>query len=140
MHLDKLEYLAKLAEAVSNDWQPTLVEADQGDQQTFSWMRSDRRGASVPAAIAEHVAAWCPELVLELIGEIRRRDVLLERARDFAVAVGIGHYDWTDEAAVSYKEVRIDNKKIADAFAWSKDLDQLRREIEERANYREAKK
>jgi hypothetical protein len=65
-------------------------------------------------------------LVLMESQEIRKRDVLIDRAKEFASELGTVPYDWTEHASVSYREVQIEKSTIVKTVNWLVDVAKLK--------------
>jgi hypothetical protein len=125
MSLEDLEYKAKLAEATFPEWTSNLVSPDHETLSTFPWMKVFKGSACLPTIAADHISAASPFEVMKLIEGIRERDTLIERVKEFALAISTGHHDWTDPDAVTHREVKIAIPTIQKAVLWLTELKRL---------------
>jgi hypothetical protein len=126
MNFEELEYKAKMAQAAFPDWTPLPVLAGKDGMRTFPWVLKHKEERYIPTLVAEHIAAVQPLYLFELLEEIRKRDVLIDRAKEFASELGTVPYDWTEHASVSYREVQIEKSTIVKTVNWLVDVAKLK--------------
>ena len=126
MNLDELEYKAKIALAAFPNWTAQALPADHEKMRIFPWILEHKTGKYIPTLVANHIEATSPPRTMELIEEIRKRDALLERAKDLLAALENVPYDWTERASVTYREVQLEKSMLSAASAWAADLAKLK--------------